>query len=48
MEYLKNIQKDGNIDVHNIITQLPTNYASEKKEEISTLLSFLSFKIKIK
>ncbi len=41
MEYLKNIQKDGNIDVHNIITQLPTNYASEKREEISTLLGGL-------
>lgn len=41
MGYLKNIQKDGNIDVHNIITQLPTSYASEKKEDINTLLEGL-------
>ncbi|HEA70479.1 hypothetical protein LCGC14_0753790 [marine sediment metagenome] len=38
IEYLKNIQKDGNIDVHSIITQLPADYASGKKEDINTLL----------
>lgn len=27
IEYLINVQKDGNIDVHSIITQIPTDYA---------------------
>jgi len=41
IEYLNNIQKEGNVDVHSIITQLPDVYPSEKKNEINTLLDSL-------
>ncbi len=41
IEYLKKVQKDGNLDVHSIITQIKSDYAKQKKEEITLLLKSL-------
>jgi len=41
IEYLNGIRKEGNTDTHAIITQLKTNYISEKKEDVKLLLDCL-------
>ncbi|KKM91764.1 hypothetical protein LCGC14_1225260 [marine sediment metagenome] len=39
--YLGKVRKDGNIDVHEIITQTKSDYAINKKEEINLILESL-------
>jgi len=41
IEYLGKVRKDGNIDVHEIITQIKSDYANSKKEEINLILESL-------
>lgn len=41
IEYLGKVRKDGNIDVHAIITQIKSDYADSKKEEINLILESL-------
>jgi len=41
IEYLGRVRKDGNNDVHEIITQIKSDYADVKKEEINLILDSL-------